>query len=1789
MLADIGIPRGVVGICGPKESEEALLDVLEGAPPSAGLAFVVVHHAQSGEWTLTEATRSRTSLPVVEISDGTNLQANHIYLAPPGMGVVVDALSFRASESDSRSLRRVGDGLFRSLALEWGERAYGILLAGSGSDGLLGLQAIRECDGITIVQNSQGAAEGSSFQRALIGDYADRSLPPEEMGPFLLEIATSRGEETQENGLESGDAKLEYHLGEVTGLIKQTVGHDFSLYKRNMILRRIYRRLLVNGLDSLHAYLSLLRRDSGEVRSLFRELLISVTGFFRDPEAYEALKIQIRARLLPRADERIRVWVPACATGEEVYSLAILILEELEEHKLELPIQIFASDIDEAALRTARAGSYPEGISNYVSPERLERFFTFQGDHYQIKKELRAHCLFSRHNVASDPPFSRIDLVSCRNLMIYLDTALQSKVVRALHYGLRPGGLLFLGQAESLADHPNLFRALNKSQRVFCALKVRGEDAPFMPFARSVPRGFENLFEPRLTSRRRPLPRSGSLPYSIFQHLETTVVVFDEANQILEVHGDPDRFFAMRAGPPNADLLVMAREEIRVYVRTAVHTCRKEGKPSKTNLRLDTAGKTLQYELLVIPGQTGRDHAPEVWFAAFRAIHETKESQEPNVANLGTDPVVTQLESELESTRQHLQSTVEELEASNEELRSTNEELLSMNEELQSSNEEVETANEEFQSVNEELETVNFELQQKISELGRAHTDLRNLFENTPSPTIFVDRRLQVQQFTPAATEVFRLIASDIGRPLTDIAFLLQGVDLERAVRRVLGSGVAEEFALTTSQGLNRHYSLRISPYRSLRERVDGAVLAFFETTTIEEFRVHAHLLAERRRELAHLGVTALQGEPIAPLISTALSSLVNLDVADFSVFLEPTGRDSLVSFSDCCGWTGNESPPELVDTNSCHFLRGLATATEPCTAELANLSEQSGSICPETMNVVLGIRLASQDETYGYLLAFKVKGGFAKDDREFMQSLSNVLFNALLRDEETRLTLLKKEVFNHLASHSELEKAVPFLLTAFALHLPIDICELWQPAASGELECRHFLAPNQPLQESQLKQFFDDLTFNPGESFVGRVFETGKVDWSPNLEDETAFHRSEEAIKLGLRTAVGLPLLQGERCAGVLALFSRGWLRRTPRSEHTLTTISLALGEFERRAEAEAALREREANLFQALRRAPFPLFVMNEEGRFLVVSAVVSRLTGFNHEQLFDLESWVRNLYPPAEFEERSARLRGFLSLTHSHSESLHEVLTSTGEKRLWELYVAPLGKDDRGHRTVVCMAYDTTARERHKREQEEVSRRKDQFLATLGHELRNPLAAICNSAALLRMPGGDGDDSKQWVEVIHRQSRQMTKLLDGLLDLARISRGQIKISPVPVDIVAATSHSVEAFSCTQEQTIEANFPNHSVWVLLDSTRWSQVVDNILNNAVKFTPGDGNISVELTAEDETCTVRISDDGHGIEPDQIERMFEPFHQEDDSVSPTGMGLGLPLVAHLVEQHGGQIQLHSDGKGKGATVTITLPICSAPSVPDPADSPTSLRVWNVLLVEDEEDVLRSQAELLQQMGHSVRTASTAEKAIEQFRANRPEIVFCDLNMHGELKGFELIKSFKRSDPSVPVLAVTGFGMREDEQRCLRAGFEGHLSKPLTQERISKAFDALHSWHLARGMRVLLVDDNKFVLATMEATLRRIGVEVNTSLGGTDVFALAAETKPQLIVLDLSLGRGRASGFDLARQLRELPELSDSHFVALTGSDDPALRKKAGCLGFTDYLVKPLSLKGFLGLVRRLAN
>ncbi len=1361
-----------------------------------------------------------------------------------------------------------------------------------------------------------------------------------------------------------------------------------------------------------------------------------------------------------------------------------------------------------------------------------------------------------------------MDLILCRNLLIYLKSDLQMQVLNTLHYSLKTGGLLFLGHAESLAGQDELFHPQDTTHRVFKAL----ESGRKTRVSRGLPVDFKRLLDSR--TRLHDGSSEAHLPPALFERLGVTLIVFDAQNQIVETFGHPDRFLAFRAGLPDHDLLSLARDEIRLHLRTAIHCCRKEGEPRVSLIRFEPA---VHYELCVMPGTPERAHRPPTWLAVFRELPPADSTVEVR-QEMQSDPVVQQLENELESTRQHLQTAVEELEGSNEELRSSNEELLSMNEELQSSNEELETSKEELQSLNEELETVNAELQAKIGELDKAHADLLNLFTSNPNPTIFLDRELRVQQFTPATTDVFRLLASDVGRQITDVTFLLEGVDLAEVIARVLETSQSEEFVLSSRVHLQKLYSLTIQPYRSLKGDVEGVVLSFFEITEMEKAKGFAQLQVRRQEELADTGTGALQGEPVDSLVRRSLTGLIDLTQTHLALFLQPTGRPGKLRVLDVAGWDSEIPMETTIELERAGLLRRLIDHEGPLEldmdqAELPAAPWEQEHECRTAM----AIALTAANEPHGFLVAYG-SGGFTADETDYLASLGHILLNAILHVQAQKLSDLKLEISSLLSQHTTLEEAMPPLARAFGRCWPIQVCELWASDESGRMSCTHFQTPADPGRRKEDRKIFDEITFSPNEGLAGRVFAAKQVAWIPDLAQEPLFERAEEAEALGLKSGLGIPLLHEGQCVGVLTLFSSRWLRPTRRSHQAMEALSLVLGEFKRRVRAETALRQSEAHLYQALQKAPFPLWIVAEDGTFLVQSEAVSAITGYPPEKIGNV----------GEFDRLTAvegrELRHLMDAGENIHQGLFKIRTRTGEIRIWDCYASPLGRGPNARRTLITVAYDVTERERNRKELEEVSARKDRFMATLGHELRNPLSAICNSVELLR---SSDQNQAHWLAVVGRQSRQMQKLLDSLLDLSRVSSGRIHLQLEHHRLDELVGASVQAASSGhQGERPELVFtpPPEPIWARVDGSRWQQVVDNLITNALKFTPAGGRVEVTVARETSNCILTIKDTGCGILKDQLGRVFEAFHQERPQGLQSGLGLGLPLVKHLVERHGGSIELSSQGRGQGTTATVTLPCCE--TEPDrPAKQGQKARrvqsTWKALIIEDEPDVCESQAELLRRDGHQVTTAQTVEEALQRFAPPRPEIVLCDLRMQGRSAGFELVKEFKSADSTVPVIAVTGYGLKEDRDRCLEAGFDEHLPKPLTRAKLNELLGKFELWRRARGSRVLLVDDNPIVLTTMRAMLARLGVEVSVAKDTDTAVSQARENRPDLILLDLNLER--VTGFDVLKELRSHKDLPRATMVALTGDGDPELRERCLAAGFDLFVTKPFHLWDFLSL------
>ncbi|HVG09721.1 MAG TPA: chemotaxis protein CheB [Thermoanaerobaculia bacterium] len=826
-------PCPIVGIGASAGGLAAFEALFSHMPAETGMAFVLVQHLDPRHETLMpELLAKHTAMPVHLVSEDTPIGTDCVYVTPPNSTVTIDECVLRLNPRErSRGRRMPIDSFFRSLAEDQGDDAVGIVLSGTGADGALGLRALREHGAMTMAQAPSSARYDSMPRSAIRTGMVDHVLPVEEMPFRLMEHLRNLVALRGGGGHEGLRHEVEENLSRICAVLRRRTGHDFSRYKQSTLVRRVRRRMTEVRTDSAAVYLELLAEDPREIDNLFQDLLIGVTHFFRDPEAFAALEGKVIPKLFEGkgADGQVRVWVPGCSTGEEAYSLAMLLLEHAGRLDQPPRIQIFATDIDAQALETARQAWYPEQIADQVAPDRLARFFAKHGNLYRVAKEVREMCLFSAHNLITDPPFSRLDLISCRNLLIYLEADLQNKLIPLCHYALRPGGFLFLGPSESVAPYPELFRAGEKRLRIFQA-----KEAILRPPV-SFPLAERNRFAVRgLAPRANVQSLSEVFERILLEHYSPACVLVQERGEIVYFSPRTGRYLEPPAGAPRLNVLEMVRPGLRLDLRTALHKAISTRAPvAHEAVPYEADGQAQRVNLSVRPmHELGEDQG--LYMVVFQDVTEPGPGPQVDPDAPQSMARIQRLESELHSTKDHLHATLEELESSNEELLSSNEELLAINEELQSTNEELQTSKEELQSVNEELETINAELKKKLEELDRANSDLQNLFQSIQIATIFVGRDLRIQRFTPAATEVFRLIGSDVGRRIEDIAPRFSGEGtLTEDIHQVLDTLLPLERQVGLREG-DSWYILRILPYRTLDDRVDGVVVTFLDVTELK-------------------------------------------------------------------------------------------------------------------------------------------------------------------------------------------------------------------------------------------------------------------------------------------------------------------------------------------------------------------------------------------------------------------------------------------------------------------------------------------------------------------------------------------------------------------------------------------------------------------------------------------------------------------------------------------------------------------------------------------------------------------------------------------------------------------------------------------------------------------------------------------------------------------------------------------------------------------------------------------
>ncbi|MDG4553215.1 MAG: chemotaxis protein CheB, partial [Candidatus Competibacter sp.] len=845
-------PIYYVGVGASAGGLEALEAFFSHMAADSGMAFIVIQHLSPDyKSMMVELLSKRTAMPVQRAEEGMRVEANSVYLIPPKKNLSIFHGKLLLSESDhARGLNLPIDVFLRSLADDQAEKSIGVILSGTGSDGVRGIRAIKEAGGMVMVQSEESARFDGMPRSAISTGLTDCILPPEEMPEKLLSFARHPyAAQTDRPPVLLTD---EDNLMRIFALLRERTRVDFTYYKPSTVARRIERRIAIYQLQDLRDYVRYMEANPSEVNTLYRELLIGVTSFFRDREVFDELETQHLPRLFERANnQEVRFWVAGCSTGEEAYSLAMLSREVLEQMGKRLDVKIFATDIDRDAILRASSGIYSDGIVADLPPKLMTKYFHYKEDRYQIDRSIREMVVFAQHNLIKDPPFTNIELVSCRNLLIYLQPVLQRKAMEMMNFSLNPQGVLLLGTSETTGEMAELFDPLHQKYKIYVSKGKRRPNADKPNFTLfQEPRFAQDRGQPaaggnRLSRAQEEERLLGRFLQALVGDYLPLVVVVNEQLEALHIFGDPEGYLRLPSGKLINDITKIAAKDLAIPLATGLQKVFKSGEELKytsirTKWRDET--KTVQIRIRPLPGKRGQELLAAIFIEDLAARPEDRSGNEAQVYDLGqeVEQRIHDLEQELQFTRENLQATIEELETANEELQATNEELLASNEELQSTNEEL-------QSVNEELHTVNAEHQSKIIELTELTNDLDNLMASTRIATLFLDENLAIRRFTPAVRRIFKILDGDIGRPINHLPHNLD-IDLFEAIKAVAETAVEQEREVRTDDGA--WFLMRVLPYHVGVRTIAGVVLAFIDINLLKTTR---DALNERESRLSSL------------------------------------------------------------------------------------------------------------------------------------------------------------------------------------------------------------------------------------------------------------------------------------------------------------------------------------------------------------------------------------------------------------------------------------------------------------------------------------------------------------------------------------------------------------------------------------------------------------------------------------------------------------------------------------------------------------------------------------------------------------------------------------------------------------------------------------------------------------------------------------------------------------------------------------------------------------------------
>jgi two-component system CheB/CheR fusion protein len=1436
-------PTYIVGIGASAGGLEALERVFQHIPAETGMAFVVVQHLSPDFRSLMDELLARwTRMKIHRVTDGMPVEANSIYLIPPKKEMTISkAQLFLEDKDPETALSLPIDHFLKSLAADQHRNSIAIILSGTGSDGSRGIDEVKRAGGLVIAQSEQTAKFDGMPHAARETGSVHLTLDPEDIGPALVRY--SEGVEPNQLASDLGSTGVdEDGLSVIYRLLRDRFGLDFSHYKLNTIVRRTERRLQFSHIETIQEYAQRLADDSDELDSLYRDLLVGVTRFFRDAEAYQHLGRHLDAVIASKNDpDELRVWVAGCGTGEEAYSIAILIRERLRALGKAIPVRLFATDVHQRSLITAGSAHYSEESTRELSPELRERYFRRQESGFVLSDEIRHDVVFAPHNIIKDAPFTRMDLISCRNLLIYLQPAAQRKALSLFHFGLKTGGLLFLGPSESPGELDPEFGTLDPRWKIYTKKRDIRLPIELRTPAVSVGGPLRSSGLPELMNRpqRSVDPALLSTYEILLNEFVPSALLISERHELIHVFGTAGRFLHHRTGRVSRDVLDQLDSNLHIAITGAIQQIRNKRKSSVTfrgiSVRSDAGEERVEITVrAVVPERAVSTnylvliHSAETASAVPTPLTFDEPGADFSRVHSGQ---IDAIEAELRYTRESLQATVEELETSNEELQATNEELVASNEELQSTNEEL-------HSVNEELYTVNAEHQRKIVELTTLTDDMDNVLTSTRVHTVFLDRELRIRKFTPLAAEIFGLLPQDLGRSFEGFAHRLRREELNEELRQVLQTGEPLESESQDAQG--NWFLVRILPYET-RQTLDGVLLTLIEIGKLKQVQQD---LARREFELR----TITNHVP-------ALIAYVD--------------QEQRIRFAN----------QQFVN----YFARG---------------------------------RIDVLDQPFDQL--------FHRNDFQVFKPA----FEKALAGESVE--------FEHRFAPAE----GPSFWTMISV--TPDRSER-DHAVKGMFVCMNLVTA---LKEVQ--QRFDRVVRGTTDGVWEWNVRTGKVYYSPKFCELLGFAGKQiEFNKIDMDQRV---------------------------HPDDLATVNSAE---------------------QFLIRAGAP---MDVEFRLQC------------HDGAY---RWFRG---------RAAAQRDAAGNVTYASGSIHDI---------------------EDYRRLV------------QDKQLQVEQR-DQFLAMLSHELRNPLGAVMNGCRLLQrkeLP----TDATPLMNVVNRQLTQMASLLDDLLDVARITKNKIELNKQLLDLRHAVTPAAEAVQHLldeRRQTLEVELPSAPITVLGDVVRLQQVVANLLANASKYSPPNSTVRLELKRTEHHAELRVIDQGNGIPPELVRRVFEPFEQlgKTNLVKDRGLGLGLTVAESLVQLHGGKISAHSDGIGRGSEFRVQLSVVDQPiRHSDSAEPDRRGKIARtIVLIEDNDDARRILQELLTDDGYTVFSAGTGREGLQRIRETSPDAAIIDIGLP-DIDGFEVARTIRADFASVPItlVALTGFGQPDDVAAALAAGFDAHLTKPVS--------------------------------------------------------------------------------------------------------------------------------------------